>query len=82
MQKLVEDRNKFLAKKKLCCGCYRPISSNHNARRCKQRRVCTVCKEKHPTGLHEYKHPRKGKLEDYSTNSNESSMTYATTKMN
>ena len=82
MKKSVEDRSKFLAKNKLCYGCYTAISSGHNARSCKQRRVCTICKEKHPTGLHGYKHPRKGKLEDNSTNSNKNSMTCATTKMN
>ena len=46
------------------------------------RRVCTIYKEKHPAGLHGYQHPRKGKLEDSSTNSNKNSMTCATTKMN
>ena len=82
MKKSVEDRSKFLAKNKLCYGCYTPISSDSNASSCKQRRVCTICKEKHPTGLHGYKHPRKGKLEDNSTNSNKNSMTCATAKMN
>ena len=46
------------------------------------RRVCTIYKEKHPAGLHGYQRPRKGKLEDSSTNSNKNSMTCATTKMN
>ena len=55
----VEDRSKFFAKNKLCYGCYTPISSDQNARSCKQRRVCTICKEKYPRGLHGYKHPRK-----------------------
>ena len=77
----IEDRSKLLAKNKLCYGCYVPISSDHNTRSCKQRRVCTICKEKHPTGFHGYKHPRKGKLKDNRTNSNENSMTCATTKM-
>ena len=81
IKKSIKDRSKFLAKNKLCYGCYMPISSDHNARSCKQRRVCTICKEKHPTGLHGYKHPRKSKLGDNSTNSNENSMTCATTKM-
>ena len=82
MEKSVEDRSKFPAKNKLCYGCYTPISSDHNARSCKQRSVCTICKEKHTTGLHGYKHPMKRKLEENSTNSNENSMTCATTKMN
>ena len=81
MKKPIEDRNKFLAKNKLCYGCYVPTSSDHNERSCKQSRVSKICKEKHPTGLRGYKHPRKGKLEDNSTNSNENSMACATTKM-
>ena len=81
MKKSIEERSKFLARNKLCYGCYMPISSDHNARSYKQRRVCTICKEKHPTGLHGYKHPRKSKLGDNSTNSNENSMTCATTKV-
>ena len=63
MNKSIEDRSKFLVKNKLCYGCYMPISSEYNARSCKQRRVCTICKEKHPTGLHGYKHPRKADWE-------------------
>ena len=81
MKKSIEDRSKFLAKNKLCYGSYMPISSDHNARSCKQRRVCTICKEKHRTGLYGNKHPRKSKLGDNSTNSNENSMTCASTKM-
>ena len=77
----IEDRSKLLAKNKLCYGCYVRISSDHNTRSCKQRRVCTICKEKHPTGFHGYKHLRKRKLEDNRTNSNENSMTCAATKM-
>ena len=81
MKKPIEDRSKFLAKNKLCYGCYVPISSDYNAKSCKRRRVCAICKEKHATGLHGYKHPRKGKLEDNSTNSNENSTISAKTKM-
>ena len=81
MKNSVEHKSKFLAKN-FCYGCYMPISSDHNARSCKQRKVCTICKEKHATGLHGYKHPRKGKLGDNSTNSNKNSMTCTTTNMN
>ena len=42
MKKSIEERSKFLARNKLCYGCYMPISSDHNARSCKQRRVCTI----------------------------------------
>ena len=34
--KSVEERSKFLFQKKLCYGCYTPISSEHKARICKQ----------------------------------------------
>ena len=63
MKKSTEDRSKFLAKNKLCYGCYMPISSDHNARSSKKKRVCTIYKETHPTGLHHYKHPWKANWE-------------------
>ena len=50
----VEERNRTLAKKKLCYGCYMPITADHNARTCSNRRVCEICNQKHPTGLHVY----------------------------
>ena len=81
MKKSLEDRGKFLVKSKLCYGCYVPISSHHNVRSCKQRRVCTICTEKHPAGSHGYNHPRKSKLGDDSNKSNENSMTCATAEM-
>ena len=80
-KKTIEDKSKFLAKNKLCYGCYMPISFDHNARICKQRRVFTIFKKKYPSGLHGYKHPRKSKLGDSSASNNENSMTCATTKM-
>ena len=52
LKKSVEERSKFLYKEKLCYGCYMPISTNHSARTCNQRRTCGICNEKHPTGLH------------------------------
>ena len=60
----VEERSKFLFQKKLCYGCYTPISPEHNARICKQRRVCDICREKHPTGLHGYKASKKNRTCD------------------
>ena len=50
----VEERSKTLARKKLCYGCYTPITADHNARTCKTQRTCKICNQKHPTGLHEY----------------------------
>ena len=60
-KKSVEERSKFLFQKKLYYGCYTPISSEHNAQICKQRRVCEICSERHPTGLHGYKASKKKK---------------------
>ena len=50
-------------------------------RGCKQKRVCTICKERDPAGLHRYKHPRNSKLGDHNNNSNENSMTYERTNL-
>ena len=36
-RKSAEERSKFIFQKKLCYGCYTHISSEHNARICKQR---------------------------------------------
>ena len=56
----LEERSKILRKKKLCYGCYSPITSEHNAKSCKKRRKCQVCNLDHPTGLHGYIHKKKG----------------------
>ena len=48
----VEERSRTLAKTKLCYGCYMLITADHNARTCSNRRVCKICNQKHPTGLH------------------------------
>ena len=40
--KFVEERSKFVFQKKLCHGCCTSISSEHNARICKQRRICDI----------------------------------------
>ena len=37
---------------KLCYGCLKPISKDHNARKCSQRRTCKMCKERHLTTFH------------------------------
>ena len=54
IMKSIEERSKFLAWKKLCYGCYKPISISHNAITCNNRQICQICKKKHPTGLHGY----------------------------
>ena len=53
MKKSIEERTKFLAWKKLCYGCYKPISMSHNARTSNDG-IFQMCKNKHPTGLHGY----------------------------
>ena len=52
MKKSTEERSKFLAQKKLCYGCYKPILMSHNAKTRSDRQICQICKKKHPTGLH------------------------------
>lgn len=53
--KSVDERRRFLIEKQLCFACYATASKSHNARTCKQRRVCKICGKSHPTGLHGYK---------------------------
>ena len=50
----VDERSKMLRGKRLCYGCYLPVSAEHTAKTCKKRRVCKICTMKHPTGLHGY----------------------------
>ena len=62
MKQNSEKRSKFLAQKKLCYGCYKPILMSHNAKTRSDRQICQICKKKHPTGLHG--HTPKQKAED------------------
>ena len=50
----VDERSKILRGKRLCYGCYLPVSAEHTAKTCKKRRVCKICAMKHPTRLHGY----------------------------
>ena len=50
----VDKRSKMLRRKRLCYGCYLPVSAEHTAKTCKKRRVCKICAMKHPTGFHGY----------------------------
>ena len=54
----VNDRSRYLAKNKLCFGCYDPISSNHSAKTCSKRIICKECKNYHPTALHGYQYKK------------------------
>ena len=59
-----------------------PISSEHNARICKQRRVCDICSKRHPTGPHGYKARKKNRTGDGNdSGKNNVSLLYATTKI-
>ena len=49
-----EERSKIVWKKILCYGYYSPVIQDHNAKSCKQRRTCMICKQSHPTDLHGY----------------------------
>ena len=56
----VEERSRTLTKKKLCDGCYMPITADHNTSTCSNRTICKICNQKHPTGLHGYVPKRRG----------------------
>ena len=68
MKKSIEERSKFVAWKKPSYGCYKPISMSNNARTFSDRRICHICKKKHPTGLHGYT-PKKKAGDDNSSES-------------
>ena len=40
----LQERSKWLFHNKLCYGCLSATSVNHNARNCKNRKECKVCK--------------------------------------
>ena len=48
----IDDRHKTIFQKKLCFGCFDPVSQDHNGKSCQKKRKCVVCKEEHPTTLH------------------------------
>ena len=79
MKKSLEERSKIVFKKKLCYGCYIPISTYHNSRSCKQRKVCDTCDEKHQTG---YKDSKKNKdAAGGNSQKSDSTLACATTKL-
>ena len=51
----LDDRKQFLIQNRMCFACYGPMSSQHNARLCERRRVCRICGNSHPTGLHGFR---------------------------
>ena len=55
----VAQRSKFLAKQKLCYGCYANISAKHTAHNCPKRRTCKICHGKHCTDLNGFQYKKK-----------------------
>ena len=64
MSQTVEDRREVLCKNKLCYDFYGCVSKDHNARNCKHRRSCKICKEKYPTGLYGFRPKKEGIKKD------------------
>ena len=52
MEKTLKERTKLLANKKQCYD--QSMTSTHNAKTCKQRLLCRICQEYHPTEMHGY----------------------------
>ena len=50
----MEERRKFLLKKKLCNECLKTVTKEHHAKTCSSRRYCKVCNGKHVTTAHGY----------------------------
>ena len=42
----MEERSKFLFNNKLCHGCLKTVTKEHNAKTCSSGRSCKVCNEK------------------------------------
>ena len=43
----VDKRGKMQRRKRLCYGCYLPVSAEHTAKTCQKKRVCKICGMKH-----------------------------------
>ena len=54
LQQTMEERRKFLFKIKLCYGCLKTVTKEHNAKTCSSRRSCNLCYGKLVTTLHGY----------------------------
>ena len=63
-KEVCERKKSIPVSNEVCYGCYMSISTDHNSRSCKKRRVWDTCGEKHLTGLHGYKGSKKNKYED------------------
>ena len=69
LELIVNERSRYLAKNKICFGCYDPISSDHLAKTCTKRIICKECKNYHPTALLGYQYKKQnnapGKNDDW-----------------
>ncbi|XP_039547080.1 uncharacterized protein LOC120492862 [Pimephales promelas] len=54
MERVVEEKRKFVMENKLCFACLR---RGHGSKDCRNRAVCGLCKKRHPTSLHEDRQP-------------------------
>ena len=54
MEKPLDERIRIFRKGKLCYGCPKPITKDHNAKNCQQRLTCRTCAACHPKILHGY----------------------------
>ena len=54
LQQTLEERSKLVFQKKLCYGCLEPMTMEHNAKDCKHRLTCKICRISHPAGLYRY----------------------------
>ena len=59
-QKTLDEKKDFFKKKGLCFGC---VSRNHMVKGCIKRRVCSKCKGRHPTCLHDDDYQPKREVE-------------------
>ncbi|XP_056597979.1 uncharacterized protein LOC130433119 [Triplophysa dalaica] len=48
--KPVEEKKRLIFDNNLCFGCLR---RGHNSRECRSKAICSICKKRHPTPLHE-----------------------------
>ena len=78
----LQERSMWLSHNKLCYGWLSAISVNHDARNCKNRKECKVCKERRPTFLHGYKAEKSKVKQPYGNSSEESKVNVNCTTAN
>lgn len=73
----LNDKRKHVTENKLCYGCLKP---GHNAKECRYRLTCYLCKEKHPTCLHDENYKACGRQQGQDTTVSTDSNTTETTE--